>query len=187
VSERQLDHLPNSCHLFPAASDIIIANVVELLLVLSVDGLSLSVKHGGGCDNTELLGFGGNDFELYGFEVAADDEEVALLDGSVGVLEVGDEVGLGEVATDTLDGVSEGQHVDLGKVGHLSGRFDLHHVAQSHTQVFADGFVHSNFTVLELVVDQGHHQGLFSLLALNENSVAFEYLQLCHLGLTQLH
>ena len=98
MPERQFDHLPNGGHLFPAASDVVIAYVVELLLVLAVDRLSLGVEEGVRCDDAVLFGLSGDYFELYGLEVAADDEEVSLLDGTVGVLEVRDDVGLGEVA-----------------------------------------------------------------------------------------
>ena len=133
MSEGELNHLSNLCHLFSASSDIIVADVIEFFLVLAINGFSLGVEHGGGCDDTKLFGFCGNDFELYRFEVAADDEEITLLDWSVSVFEVGYEVGFGEVTTDSFDGVSEGQDVYFSKIGYLSGWFDLYYVTESDT------------------------------------------------------
>lgn len=187
VAEGQFDHFSDGGHLFAAASDIVVTNVVEFLLVLTVDGFALSVKNGVGRNDAVLLGFGGNNFELYGFEVASDDEEVSLFDRSVGVFEVGYEVGFGEVASDAFDGVADGEDVYFGEVGHLSGRFDLHDVSEADSEVFADGFVHADFALFQLVVDECDHECFFSLLALDEDCVAFENFEFCHLGLAELH
>ncbi len=187
MPERKLNHFSNSSHLLPAAPNIVISHIIKSLLFLPVYGLSLGIEHSVGSNDAELFGLRGDNFELDRLEAAADDEEVSLFDGAVGVFEVGDEVGLGDVAGDALNGVPERQDVYFGEVGDVACGFDLHNVAQTHSQVFSDGLVHADFAVVELVIDEGHHQRLFPLLALYEDGVSFENFQLCHLGLAQLH
>lgn len=108
MSEGKFNHFSDGCHLFSASSDIIVADIVEFFFVFSIDGLALCVEHGVGSNDTELLGFGGDNFELDGFEVASDDEEVSFFNGSVGILEVWYQVGFCEVTGNALDGVLEG-------------------------------------------------------------------------------
>ena len=97
MPEGKFDHFPDAGHLFPAASDIIVPDIVEFFLVFPVDGLALGVEHGVGCNNTELFGLSSDYFELDGLEVASDNEKVAFLDGPVGIFEVWDEVSFSEV------------------------------------------------------------------------------------------
>lgn len=186
MSEWQFDHFPDGGHLLPAASDVIVSHVVQLLLVFAVDGLALSVEHRVWCHNPELLWLGGDDLELHWLEVSPHDEEVTLLDGSVCVFEVGDEVGLGEVALDALNCVGERQDMDFGQIGDVSCGADLYDVTESDSEIFADGLVHAYFAFFELVIDEGDDEGLFSFLALDEDGVALEDLELGHLGLAEL-
>lgn len=153
MSEGKFNHFSDGCHLFSASSDIIVADIVEFFFVFSIDGLALCVEHGVGSNDTELLGFGGDNFELDGFEVASDDEEVSFFNGSVGILEVWYQVGFCEVTGNALDGVLEGQDMDFSKIGYVSCRFDLHDVAETDSKVFTDGFVHSDFSLLEFGID----------------------------------
>jgi len=186
MPQRQLDHFSDCCHLLPAATNVVVANVVQLLLFFSVDGFSFSVEYGAGRHYAVLFGLSSYYLELHRLETSSHVEEVSLFDWSVGVFEVGDEVGFSEITGNALNGVSEWENVDFGEVGHISCRFDLDNVSQTDPQVFSDGFVQSYFAVIQLVINEGHHQGLFSLLPLDEYGVALENLQLCHLGLAQL-
>jgi len=129
VPEWQLDHLSDLCHLLSAAANVIVADVVQFLLILSVNWLAFSIKHSAGSHNSELLGLSCHNLEFHRFEAASDQKQVSLLHRSVGIFEVRDEVGFCEVALYPLDGVAEGKHVDFGQIGHVSGRFDLHHIA----------------------------------------------------------
>jgi len=133
------------------------------------------------------LGFGRYDFELYWLEVASDKEKIAFFDWSVGILKVGDQISFGEVTLKSLNGVSERQNVNFGKVGYVSGWSDLHHISQTHSEVLSDSFIHAYFSLIELVVDKCHNHSLFSLFALDEDRIAFEDFELCHLGLTELN
>ena len=71
MSEGEFNHFPNLGHLLAAATDVIVAYVIKLFLVLPVDGLAFSVQHGVGSNDTELLWLSGDYFELDGLEVAA--------------------------------------------------------------------------------------------------------------------
>ena len=97
MPEGKFDHFSDAGHLFSASSDIIISDIIQFFLVLSVDGLALGVEHSVGCNNTEFFRFSGDYFELDGLEVASDNEKVTFLDGSVGIFEVWDEIGFSEV------------------------------------------------------------------------------------------
>ena len=52
----------------------------------------------------------------------------------------------------------------FGEIGHFTGGFELHYVAQPHSQVFSDGLVHAYFAIVELVIDERHHESLLALL-----------------------
>jgi hypothetical protein len=153
MSEGEFDHLSDSGHLLSATSDIIITNIIKFFLVLSIDRLSFSIEHGVRCNDTEFFGFGGDDLELDGFEVTSDDEKVSFFDGTVGILEVRDQVGFGEVTRNSLDGVLEREDVNFSQIGDISCRLDLHNITETDSKVFADGFVHSDFSLLELGID----------------------------------
>jgi hypothetical protein len=186
MSERKFDHFSNSSHLFPASTNIIVSHIVELFLVLTIDRLSLRVKHSIGGNNTELLGLSRNDLELDWLEIAANQEEISLLDRPICVLEVGDEVGLGEITLDAFNGIGKGKHVDFGEIGDIAGRSDHYNVSESDSKILPDSLVHPDFGIIELVIDERNHQGLFALLSLDENGVPFEDLELRHLCLAEL-
>lgn len=186
MSERKFDHFSNGCHLFPASTNIIVSDIVELFLVLTIDRLSLRVKHSVRCNNTELLGLSRYDLELDWLEIAANQEQIALLDRPICVLEIGDEVGLGEIALDALNGIRKGKHVDFGEIGDIASRSDLYNVSESDSKILPDSLIHPDFAIIELVIDKRNHQGLFALLSLDENGISLEDLELGHLCLAEL-
>ena len=153
MSEGKFDHFPDTCHLLSATSNIIITNIVEFFLVFSIDGLAFSVEHSIGRNDTELFGFSCHDFELDGLEVASDNEKVSLLDRSVGVLEVRDQECFGEITSNAFDGVFKREDVNFSEIGDISSSFDLHNIAESHSKIFTNGFVHSDFSFLEFGID----------------------------------
>lgn len=73
--------------------------------------------------------------------------------------------------------------MNFGEIGDFSCGFDLYDVAQPDPEILPDGFVHSDFAIFKLIVDKGHHQSLFSLLAFDEDSIAFEDFEFGHFGL----
>lgn len=73
--------------------------------------------------------------------------------------------------------------MDTSQVGNLARLADLHDVPQADTKVLPYSFVHSDFSLLQLVVHQSHHYGFFSLFALYEDSISLENLELGHFAL----
>lgn len=186
MSERKLDHFSNGSHLLSASSDIIITNIVKFFLILTVNWLTLRVEHSVRCNNTELLGLSCHNFELNWLEVPPDEEEIALLDGSVRVLEVRDQIGLGEITLDALDSVRQWKYVDFCEVGDVASRPNLDNVSETHSKILADGFIHSDLALIQLVIDERDNKSLFALLSLDENGVALEDLELTHLCRAEL-
>jgi hypothetical protein len=121
MAERQLDQLTDLSHLFPATTNVIVTDFIEVtLLVLSLDGLTLAVNNCVLCDNTELRGVDLHNLKLHLSHTASYCEQVTLSDWSVGLAEVGGEVDIEKGAGQALDGVSNRKDGDaLG----LNGRW----------------------------------------------------------------
>jgi len=116
MPKRQLNHLTNLGELFPHSTNVVISNVFGLFFVISVDGITLVEKCCLRGDDTVLRGLDIDNLELDGAEATTNNESVSLLNRTIAVLEVGDEIGLGDVSSDAFDRVSEGQNVDLSCV-----------------------------------------------------------------------
>jgi hypothetical protein len=186
MSQRKFNHFSDQCHLFSAASDIIVSNLIELFFVFSVDGFSFSKKHGVRSHDTEILWLSCNNLELNWLEVSSDNKEITLLYWSVCVLEVWDQVCFGEVASDSFNSVLEWENVNFSKIGDFSCSSDLDNVTKSDSEIFSDGFVHSDFSLFEFIIDEGDNESLFSFFALDQDGVAFEDFEFGHFGLRKL-
>ena len=189
MPEWQLDHLTDLGHLLTATTDIIVADLLGVVLIVAADRFTLVEEGSRRCDDTELARLHVHDLELNGAETTSDKEGIVLLDWTVAVFEVGDEVGLRDVASDSLDRVGEGKHVDLGGVGHVAGhRVDRDGVTDANTKIAPYNLVHKDVHVLRLLrlVGQGDGNRLLSLFAFEDHSVTLEYLELVHLGLREL-
>ena len=138
VAERQLDHLPDLRHLLPAPAHVVIAHVVHALFVFTLHGLAFAVDDGVGGDDAVRRRVCFDNLELDGVHGLADEEEVALLHGPVGLEEVGLEVHVKEIAGDTLDGVVEGEDVDALAVGDVATVGYGDDVGEADAQVLAD-------------------------------------------------
>ncbi|KAI6751077.1 hypothetical protein HG530_013991 [Fusarium avenaceum] len=80
MSERKLDHLSNLSHLLSASTDVIVANLVEVVLLLvSLNGFALAVDDGILCDDTILRGVDLDNLEFY----LVDGDHVTMLDSEV--------------------------------------------------------------------------------------------------------
>ena len=153
MPQRQFNHLPYLSHLLSAATNVIIANFIQFFFIFSFDWLPFGVENSLRSDDADFPGLGCDYFELYGFEIASYDEVVSFFNWAIGVLEVGDEVGLGQIAADSFDGVVKGQYVDFGQVWNLLQGLDLNDVAEPDSEVFSDHFIHSHFFVIQSVID----------------------------------
>jgi hypothetical protein len=119
--------------LLSATSDVIVADIIEFLLILAIDGFPLGVEHCIGSDYPELLGLSSHDFELYRLEVASDNEEVPFFDWAIGVFEVGYEISFSDVALEAFDRVVEWQDMYFSEVGNVSCRPNLHHISKTNS------------------------------------------------------
>jgi len=187
MSERKLNHLSNLSHLLSATSNIIITNIIKFFLIFPIDRLSFGVKHSAWCNDSEFFGLSRNYFKLYWLEAASDAEEIAFLDWPVSILEVGDEIGFGEVSLESLDCISKWKHVNFGEIWDVTGRLDLNYISESHSKILPDSFVHSNLSFIEFVINKCDNQSFFSLFAFDEDGISFENFKLGHLGLAELY
>jgi len=117
MTERKFDHFADILHLFVAATDIIVSYSLVLIIFCSVDGLTLSEKNSFFHYYAELWGVYFHDLEFNGVvEVALNSEGVSFVDGTVSVFEVRNKEQLDKISSDTFDGVSKWQDVDLGGI-----------------------------------------------------------------------
>jgi hypothetical protein len=110
MTERQLDQFTDLSHLLAASTNIIVANLVEVaLLILSLDGLTLAVNN---CVLGNNAVFGRVNLHNLKFDLSHTTsycEQVTLSDWSVGLAEVGCKVDIEERAGQALDGISDGK------------------------------------------------------------------------------
>jgi hypothetical protein len=111
MPEGQLNHFPDLSHLLAATTNVIVADLIQIVLLLvTLDGLALAVDDGVLSDDAVLGGVDLDDFELYLPHAAAHDEQVALSNGPVGLTEVGSEENIEQGAGDALDGIRNRQN-----------------------------------------------------------------------------
>jgi hypothetical protein len=110
MSERKLDHFSDLGHLLSASTNVIVANLVEVvLLLISLNRLALAVNDGILCHDTVLWGIDLDNLEFDLSHTTTDDKEVSLSDRAVCFSEVGGEENIEERTGDTLDGISDGE------------------------------------------------------------------------------
>lgn len=200
VAQRKLNHLADLSHLLAATTNVVVADLVEVVLLLvALNGLALAVDDGILGDNAVLGGIDLDHLELDLSHTAADDEEVALADGAVGLTEVGGEENVEEGASDALDGVGNGENSNaLGLkrvlvlrlraqvatsttyIFNVGARLDGNHVAVLDAEVVANDTVDAGTAVIEVLVGENDEDGVLSLLATDKNCVTTEELELLH-------
>lgn len=79
-----------------------------------------------------------------------------------------------------LDGVINGQYVDTLPVLNGRARRDGHHIGQTYAQVVAYHAVHADLLIGTVIVWEHNADCLLATLALQENCVSAEKLQLLH-------
>jgi hypothetical protein len=122
MTERQLDQFTNLSHLLAASTNIIIANLVEVsLLVLSLDGLTLAVNNCVLGNNAVLRRVNLHNLKFDLSHTTSYCEQVTLSDWPVGLTEIGSEVDVEERAGQALDGISDGE--DSNALGLVRRKF----------------------------------------------------------------
>ena len=101
------------CELLAASTEIIVSNLIEVLLLgLAIDRVALGVDDCIGSNDTVRVGVDGDHRALHSTHAAADVEDVAFADRSIGFKKVGLEIDVEKVAGKTLDRVGKGEDVD---------------------------------------------------------------------------
>ena len=164
-------------------TEVIVTDLIKLLLIAALDGLAVAVDDCLGRNDAvfSLSGVDVHDLELDRVE-ASDDEGVALAKGTVGGQEVGLEIGLEEVALETLNGVIEGKNADGLGVRDLTGGVDGDDIAQLDTEVLANNLIHTDDTLGDIIIGDGDTDSIVASLAFNLNSVTTEKIELLHLS-----
>lgn len=110
MAERKLDQLTNLRHLFPAATNVIVSNLIQVtLFVFSLDGLSFAMDDRILCNNAKLWRIHLDDLELHLSHTTTASEGIALSDGPVGFAEVWGEEDIKQIAGKAFDGVCDGE------------------------------------------------------------------------------
>ena len=186
MSQRKLNHLSDQRHLFSATSDIVISNFIKLLFVFSVDRLSFGEKHCIRGYNTELFGLCSDYLEFNRFEISSYNKEISLFYWPISILEIWNQIGFGKISSETFNGILQREDMDFSEIWDFSGRPYLDNVTQSDSEIFSDGFVHSDFSLFNFIIDEGDDESLFSLFTLDKDGVAFEDFEFGHFGLREL-
>merc|ERR1719275_277722 len=126
----KLHHLLECGKLLPATSDVVVADSVQgILLVLSLDRLSLAMDHSIRGNNAVWRGVSLNHLELNSPHASPDDEVVPLVDWPVCLKEVWLQVHLKPVPCKALHTVVDGQDMDPLAVLHVRAALDCNDVA----------------------------------------------------------
>lgn len=97
MSKRKFNQLSNLGHLFPAASNVVVSNFVQVsFLVLTVERLALAMDDGVLSDDSEVWGIQFHNLELHLSHATSYREKVAHPYRTVGLQEVGLQVNIEE-------------------------------------------------------------------------------------------
>jgi hypothetical protein len=203
VAEGKLNHLADLSHLLSAATNVIVANFVQVvLLLISLDGLALAMDDGILCNNAILGRIYFDDLELYLPHATTDNKEISLTNRTVGLSEVGSEEDIEQGAGNTLNGVGDGKDGNsLGlrtvrsweerprsrntHVFDIRARVDGDHVTVLDAQIVADDSVDSSATVVQLLIGEDDEHCILALLASDQDCVAAKKLERVHRRLGQ--
>jgi hypothetical protein len=121
MSQWQLDQLSNLSHLFSAATNVIVADFVEIaLFIFTLYWLALAVNDCVLCNDAVLGGINFDNFEFDLSHGSSNCEEIALSDRSVRFAEVWGEEDIEERAGETFNGIGDGENSNsLGLGGAL--------------------------------------------------------------------
>lgn len=107
----QLNHLPDKGHLLPAASNVIVAYIISLLLVFSFNRFTLGKEQSLRYNDTVFTRLSGNNLKLNRLEGSFCCEKVSFFNWAVSIFEIWENVGLGQIPSNALNCVLEGQNV----------------------------------------------------------------------------
>mmetsp|Transcript_4607 Transcript_4607/g.6397 ORF Transcript_4607/g.6397 Transcript_4607/m.6397 type:complete len:223 (+) Transcript_4607:1885-2553(+) len=182
MTKWKLDHFTDLCHLLAAATNIIVTNIVHFLFVLTFHWITFAVDDSVGGHDTVRSGIGLNDLELNGMHCRSDEEQVTLLDRTVGLQEVGFEVDIKEVSRNTFNRIIERKDMNSLPIWNIPTRGDCDDITQTDTKILTNHLVHPDLRVIACFICKNNTDCVPSLLSLDQNGVATKQLQLLHLG-----
>lgn len=181
MSKWEFNHFTNLGHLPLATADVVIADLVELLLVLALHWLTFTVDNRVGCHDAVGLRICLHNLELHRVHGLAHKEEVSLLDRAVGLEEIWLQVNVEQVAGHSLNGVVNGQHMNTLAVWNVTTRVDSNHIAETDAEVLSNDLIHTDIASFTLVVCQHDAYTILASLTFDENSISSEELEFLHL------
>jgi hypothetical protein len=108
VAQWQLYHFTDLSHLLATATNVVITDLVEvILLLIALEGLTLAVNHRILGHNAILWGIDLDNLELNLPHATTDGEEITLSHWPVGLTEVWGEENIEERASDSLNGIGD--------------------------------------------------------------------------------
>lgn len=203
MPEGQFNHFADLGHLLTAATDIIVADLIKVVLLLvTLDGLAFAVDDGILSDNTILWWVDLDNLELDLPHTAADNKEIALPNRAVGLAEVGSKEDVEEGSGDAFNGIGDRKDGDtlglrenlcvnkkcITEVGDCfrTNIFDIRagvdgdNVAVLDAEVVANNAVEAGAAIVEIVIGKDNQDSVLSLLSADENGITTEELELLH-------
>ena len=148
MTQRQLHHFSNLCHLFIATTNIVISWTVKLFLRLSLDWFTFIEDKCLVGDGTVLTWLNSNDLELNWFIHSSFHlEAITFSDRTESILKVRNDKSLSDVAGDTFNCVSEGKNLDSCSVWQLSECTDVNNITDTNAEIVTGASVHANLAI----------------------------------------
>lgn len=113
MSQWQLHQFSDLCHLFPASTNIVVSNLVQIpLLVFTIEGLAFAVYNGILSNDTMIGWIKLNDFEFDLPHTSPNCKKIAHTHRSIGFKEVWLKINIEERTSKTLDSVRDREDCD---------------------------------------------------------------------------
>mmetsp|Transcript_8630 Transcript_8630/g.23423 ORF Transcript_8630/g.23423 Transcript_8630/m.23423 type:complete len:239 (-) Transcript_8630:57-773(-) len=187
MTQRQLHQLSNLRHLLPDAANIVIADVIELLLVLPDDRLALAEDLRIGSDDAVVARVGLHDLELDRPHSTAHQKRIPLPHRPVRLDKVRLEVRIKKAASDPLARVLKRQHVHALSVLDVWALMDRNDIPQTHAKIVPHHLVQTDPPLLDGIIRKHDAHGILALLALQEHRITPKQLERLHRARVQRH
>lgn len=76
--------------------------------------------------------------------------------------------------------------MDFGEIWDIACSSNLNHVSEADSEILSDGFIHSDFSLIKLVIDKGNNKSFFALLSFDEDGISLKDFELIHLCCAEL-
>lgn len=181
MPQGQLDKLTDLSHLLSAATNIIVADLVEIaLLIFALNGLAFGMNNGVLSNNGVLWWVDFDNLELDLPHAATSSEGIALAHWSICFTEVWGEEDFEEVAGNAFDSIRNREDGDALGILDVGAGVDGDDIAMLDTEIVADDAIYPSAAVVEIVICKDDEDCVFPLLALDQDCVATEETKRVH-------